>query len=98
MHSRYIPHTASTTAIHTLSPIFFRKKIPAIGTKIKYNAVINPAFPGSLVYKIPLAIVPQYVIYNKEHMYIPEMTFPNLWYYYDLDIADWSVIEEDSLN
>ena len=48
---------------------------------------------NELVYKIPLAIVPQYVIYNKEHMYIPEMTFPNLWYYYDLDIADWSVIK-----
>lgn len=48
---------------------------------------------NSLVYKIPLAIVPQYVIYNKEHMYIPEMTFPNLWYHYDLNIADWSVIK-----
>ena len=53
---------------------------------------------NSLVYKIPLAIVPQYVIYNKEHMYIPEMTFPNLWYHYDLSIADWSVIKEDNSN
>ena len=48
---------------------------------------------NELVYKIPLAIVPQYVIYNKQHMYIPEMTFPNLWYYYDLDLADWSIIK-----
>lgn len=53
---------------------------------------------NSVVYKIPLAIVPQYVIYNKEHMYIPEMTFPNLWYHYDLNIADWSVIKEDNSN
>ncbi|MBR3601088.1 MAG: ABC transporter substrate-binding protein [Lachnospiraceae bacterium] len=53
---------------------------------------------NSVVYKIPLAIVPQYVIYNKEHMYIPEMTFPNLWYHYDLNIADWSLIKEDNSN
>lgn len=53
---------------------------------------------NELVYKIPLAIVPQYVIYNKEHMYIPEMTFPNLWYYYDLDIADWRIIEEENFH
>lgn len=48
---------------------------------------------NEMVYKIPLAIVPQYVIYNKEHLYIPEMEFPNLWYYYDLEMADWSLIE-----
>ena len=46
-----------------------------------------------LVYKIPLAIVPQYVIYNTQNLYIPEMEFPNLWYYYDLDLADWSILE-----
>lgn len=46
-----------------------------------------------LVYKIPIAIVPQYVIYNKQNLYIPEMEFPNLWYYFDLDLADWSIIE-----
>lgn len=46
-----------------------------------------------LVYKIPIAIVPQYVIYNKQNLYIPEMEFPNLWYYYDLDLADWSILE-----
>ena len=48
---------------------------------------------NELVYKIPLAIVPQYVIYNKQHVYIPDKTFPNLWYYYDLDIADWSIVK-----
>ena len=48
---------------------------------------------NEMVYKIPIAIVPQYVIYNKEHLYIPEMEFPNLWYYYDLEMADWSLIE-----
>ena len=46
-----------------------------------------------MVYKIPIAIVPQYIIYNKENLYIPEMEFPNLWYYYDLEMADWSLIE-----
>lgn len=45
------------------------------------------------MYKLPIAIVPQYVIYNQEHLYIPEMEFPNLWFYFDLDIADWSVIK-----
>ena len=45
------------------------------------------------MYKIPIAIVPQYVIYNQEHLYIPEMEFPNLWFYFDLDIADWSIIK-----
>lgn len=49
---------------------------------------------NKLVYKIPIAIVPQYIIYNKEHLYIPEMEFPNLWYYYDLDLADWSLVEK----
>ena len=47
----------------------------------------------NLVYKIPIAIVPQYVIYNKEHLHIPEMDFPNLWYHYDLNLAEWSIIE-----
>ena len=48
---------------------------------------------NKLVYKIPIAIVPQYVIYNQEHIYIPENEFPNLWFYYDLDLADWSIIK-----
>ena len=46
-----------------------------------------------MVYKIPIAIVPQYVIYNRENLHIPEMEFPNLWYYYDLHMADWSIIK-----
>lgn len=44
-----------------------------------------------LVYKIPICILPQYVIYNKEHLDIPEMEFPNMWFYFDLDIADWKL-------
>ena len=44
---------------------------------------------SELVYKIPICILPQYVIYNKEHIQIPDMEFPNMWYYFDLDIADW---------
>ena len=48
---------------------------------------------NELVYKIPLAIVPQYLIYNKKNIHIPDIAFPNLWYYYDLDIADWSIVE-----
>lgn len=41
------------------------------------------------VYKIPLAIVPQYVIYNQRNLDLPEMDFPNLWYYFDIHIEDW---------
>lgn len=48
---------------------------------------------AELVYKIPIAIVPQYVIYNNQKLDIPEMEFPNLWYYFDLDLADWSIVE-----
>ena len=48
---------------------------------------------NELVYKIPLAIVPQYVIYNKQNIHVPDIAFPNLWYYYDLDIADWTIVE-----
>lgn len=48
-----------------------------------------------LVYKIPICMIPQYVIYNKEHLEVPEIDFPNMWFYYDLDIADWKIkIEE----
>lgn len=42
-------------------------------------------------YKIPLAIVPQYVIYNKSKLYIPEMEFANMWYYYDLNLSYWEL-------
>lgn len=43
------------------------------------------------VYKIPLAIIPQYVIYNKNRLYIPEIEFANLWYYYDLELSQWEL-------
>lgn len=49
---------------------------------------------NQLNYKIPIAIVPQYVIYNKKHIYIPEMEFPNLWFYFDLNMADWEIMRE----
>ena len=44
-----------------------------------------------LVYKIPVCIIPQYVIYNKEHVEIPEIDFPNMWFYFDCSIADWEM-------
>jgi len=49
---------------------------------------------NQMIYKIPIAIVPQYVIYNKEHVYIPEIEFPNMWFYFNLDLADWEIIKE----
>lgn len=49
------------------------------------------------VYKIPLAIVPQYVIYNHTHLDIPIPEFSNLWYYFDLHIEDWEVGETENL-
>lgn len=49
------------------------------------------------IYKIPLAIVPQYVIYNHTHLDIPRPEFPNLWYYFDLHIEDWEVGETENL-
>lgn len=46
------------------------------------------------VFKIPLAIVPQYIIYNSNNLYIPEMEFPNFYYYYDLNMSQWEMIGE----
>ena len=43
------------------------------------------------VFKIPLMIVPQYIIYNSDHLYIPEMEFQNLSYYYDLNMSQWEL-------
>ena len=43
------------------------------------------------IYKIPLAIIPQYVIYNKEKIHIPDIQFPNMWYYYDLELSQWEL-------
>lgn len=50
---------------------------------------------GELVYKIPIALVSQYVIYNNERMSIPEMQFPNLWYYFDLKLEQWKLSDEE---
>ena len=44
------------------------------------------------VFKIPLIIVPQYIIYNSDNLYIPEMEFPNFSYYYDLNMSHWEII------
>ena len=46
------------------------------------------------VFKIPLVIVPQYVIYNSRNLYIPETKFPNYYYYYDLNMSQWEIIKE----
>ena len=46
-----------------------------------------------LVYKIPICMLPQYVIYNKEHIDIPDIDFPNMWFYFDIDIEDWKFKE-----
>lgn len=46
------------------------------------------------VFKIPLVIVPQYVIYNSKNLYIPETEFPNYYYYYDLNMSQWEIIKE----
>lgn len=48
---------------------------------------------NSMVYKIPLAIVPQYIIYNKQHLQLPEKEYPNMWYHFDLELENWKVIE-----
>ena len=79
-----------------------RKEFDSLISSINHSSYANELarlyseiqkMENELVYKIPIAIVPQYVIYNKQQLYIPEMEFPNLWYYYDLDLADWSIIK-----
>ncbi len=50
---------------------------------------------NELVYKIPLAVVPQYVIYRRTKLEIPEMKFPNMWYYYDLNLSQWKIISKN---
>ena len=46
------------------------------------------------MFKIPLLIVPQYIIYNSDNLFIPEMEFPNFSYYYDLNMSQWEMIGE----
>ena len=60
--------------------------------KVLYSEIQK--MENQMIYKIPIAIVPQYVIYNKEHVYIPEIEFPNMWFYFNLDLADWEIIKE----
>lgn len=43
------------------------------------------------VFKIPLLIIPQYVIYNSTNLYIPEIEIPNFYYYYDLNLSQWEI-------
>lgn len=47
------------------------------------------------VFKIPLAIIPQYVVYNSKNLYIPEIDFPNFYYYYDLNMSQWEIKGEN---
>lgn len=60
--------------------------------KIKLYSEIQ-AMETELVYKIPICILPQYVIYNKEHLEVPDLEFPNMWFYFDMNIADWEMKE-----
>ena len=45
------------------------------------------------MFKIPLAIVPQHIIYNSSNLKIPNITFPNLYYYYDLKLTQWELVD-----
>lgn len=47
-----------------------------------------------MVFKIPLIIVPEYLIYNSDNLYIPEMEFPNFSYYFDLNMSQWELKKE----
>ena len=46
------------------------------------------------VFKIPLAVVPQHIIYNSKNLYIPNISFPNFSYYYDLELSQWELSKE----
>lgn len=43
------------------------------------------------VFKIPIAIVPQHIVYNSQNLYIPDISFPNFFFYYDLDLSQWEL-------
>ena len=45
IHRRYRPTSAITTLIQMRSPGFLFRKIPSMGTRMIYKAVINPALP-----------------------------------------------------
>ena len=43
------------------------------------------------VFKIPIAIVPQHIIYNSKNLSIPDITFPDFFYHYDLEMSQWEL-------
>lgn len=47
------------------------------------------------VFKIPIAIVPQHIIYNSKKLSIPDISFVNFSYYYDLDLPQWKILKKD---
>ena len=47
------------------------------------------------VFKIPLAIVPQHIIYNSKNISIPDISFWNYYYHYDLTLSHWEIIKEE---
>ena len=47
------------------------------------------------VFKIPIAIVPQHIIYNAKKLSIPDITFTDFNYYYDLYLSQWKILKED---
>ena len=48
------------------------------------------------VFKIPIAIVPQHIIYNAKNITIPNISFPNFYYHYDLNLSHWEFIEKEN--
>ena len=45
------------------------------------------------VFKIPIAVVPQHIVYNSSNLYIPNLSFPNFYYYYNLDLSQWELLK-----
>ena len=48
------------------------------------------------VFKIPIAIVPQHIIYNVKNLAIPNISFPNFYYHYDLNLSHWEFKEKEN--
>ncbi|MBR5597392.1 MAG: ABC transporter substrate-binding protein [Lachnospiraceae bacterium] len=46
------------------------------------------------VFKVPLAVVPQHIVYNSDNLFIPNISLPNFYYYYNLDLAQWELLKE----
>ena len=47
------------------------------------------------VFKIPLAIVPQHIIYNSKNISLPDISFWNYYYHYDLTLSHWEIIKKE---